>query len=137
MFRLSDLECHTKEAFFNGLRPEYRAMVVHKRDNPDITIMQLLTTVRECEENEENNRRNRQAEYAKAYPPSSTSRPTYGVERANPHSVLTVPQVQGRYGRQDKGHVPIHTAHVESAQGAAVDKEYAPPYSDFNDNNPN
>ena len=30
MFRLGDLEYHAKNAFFNGLCPEYQAMVVHK-----------------------------------------------------------------------------------------------------------
>ena len=30
MFRPGDLEYHTKNAFFNGLWPEYQAMVVHK-----------------------------------------------------------------------------------------------------------
>ena len=59
MFRRGDLERQTKEAFFNGLRPEYQAMVVHKRDDPRIGMTDLLSAVRECEENEENNRRNR------------------------------------------------------------------------------
>ena len=36
MFRRDDLECQTKEAFFNGLKPEYQAMVVHKRDDPTV-----------------------------------------------------------------------------------------------------
>ena len=30
MFRLGDLEYHAKNAFFNGLCPEYQAMVLHK-----------------------------------------------------------------------------------------------------------
>ena len=30
MFQPGDLEYHTKNAFFNGLHPEYQAMVVHK-----------------------------------------------------------------------------------------------------------
>ena len=34
MFCKGDLEHQTKEAFFNGLRSEYQAMVVHKRDDP-------------------------------------------------------------------------------------------------------
>ena len=42
MFRPGDLEYHTKNAFFNGLHPEYQAMVVHKRDNPQASITQLL-----------------------------------------------------------------------------------------------
>ena len=59
MFHKGNLECQTKEAFFNGLRPEYQAMVVHKRDDPTVGTTDLLSTVRECEENQENNRQNR------------------------------------------------------------------------------
>ena len=55
MFRPGDLECQAKEAFFNGLRPEFQSMVVHKRDNPSVSITKLLVTMRECEENQENN----------------------------------------------------------------------------------
>ena len=76
MFRRGDLECQTKEAFFNGLKSEYQAMVMHRRDDPTISITNLLSAVRECEENQENNRRNCRADYAKAYPPSH-SRPAY------------------------------------------------------------
>ena len=80
MFRKGDLERQTKEAFFNGLRSEYQAMVVHKRDDPMIGTTDLLSAVRECEENQENNRHNRRAEYAKVYLPSH-SRPTYHDDR--------------------------------------------------------
>ena len=63
MFRPGNLECQAKEAFFNGLRPEFQSMVVHKRDDPST---KLLVTMRECKENQENNRHNRRVEYAKA-----------------------------------------------------------------------
>ena len=59
MFRLGDLEYHAKNAFFNGLCPEYQAVVVHKRDNPQTSITHLLIAVRECEENEAQNHRSR------------------------------------------------------------------------------
>ena len=42
MFRRGDLKHQTKEAFFNGLKPEYQAMVVHKRDDPTIGTTDLL-----------------------------------------------------------------------------------------------
>ena len=45
MFRLGDLEYHAKNAFFNGLCPEYQAMVIHKQDDPQTTITHLLITV--------------------------------------------------------------------------------------------
>ena len=34
MFRRGNLECQMKEAFFNGLKPEYQVMVVHKKTTP-------------------------------------------------------------------------------------------------------
>ena len=81
MFRRGDLECQTKEAFFNGLKPEYQVTVVHKKDDPTVGTTDLLSAVRKCEENQENNRRNRQADYAKRYPPS-TSRPAIEITTA-------------------------------------------------------
>ena len=59
MFCRGDLERQMKEAFFNGLKPEYQAMVVHKKDDPTVGTTDLLSAVRECEENRENNRHNR------------------------------------------------------------------------------
>ena len=76
MFHRGDLERQTKEAFFNGLKPEYQAMVVHKKDDPTVGTTDLLSAVHECEENQENNKHNQRADYAKSYPPS-TSRPNY------------------------------------------------------------
>ena len=74
MFHRGDLERQTKEAFFNGLKPEYQVMVVHKKDDPTVGMTDLLSAVCECEENQENNRRNRRADYAKTYPPSTSCR---------------------------------------------------------------
>ena len=118
MFCKGDLERQTKEAFFNGLKSEYQAMVVHKRDDPTISITDLLSAVRECEENQENNRHNCQADYAKAYPPSH-SRPAYRDDqnvRVVPLQVPPPPQSTNCY-RSDKRHVdrnvPVHAAQVE------------------------
>ena len=44
MFRRGDLECQTKEAFFNGLKPEYQAMVVHKKDDPTVGTDRLVVS---------------------------------------------------------------------------------------------
>ena len=84
MFRPGDLEYHTKNAFFNGLHVEYQAMVVHKRDDPQASITQLLIAVCECEENEAQHHRSRWAEYTKAYPPSM-SKPPYRTNNTDPH----------------------------------------------------
>ena len=58
MFRPSNLEHQAKEAFFNGLHPEFQSLVVHKRDDPSVSITKLLIAMRECEENQENNQCN-------------------------------------------------------------------------------
>ena len=55
-------------------------MVMHNRDDSMIGTTDLLSAIRECEENQENNRRNHRAEYAKAYPPSH-SLPAYRDDR--------------------------------------------------------
>ena len=77
MFRPGELECQAKEAFFNGLLPEFQLMVVHKRDDPSLSITKLLVAIRECKQNQENNQCNGRAEYAKAYPPSTTRNDYY------------------------------------------------------------
>ena len=69
MFWPGDLEYHAKNAFFNSLHPEFQAMVVHKWDDPQASITQLLIAMHECEENKAQYCRSRWAEYAKAYPP--------------------------------------------------------------------
>ena len=92
MFRPGDLEYHAKNAFFNGLHPEYQAMVVHKQDDPQTSITHLLIAVCECEENEAQHRRSRWAEYAKAYP-LSMSKPPYRSNNTDPHQ-----------GRPDNNH---------------------------------
>ena len=112
MFRPGNLECQAKEAFFNGLHPEFQSMVMHKRDDPSVRIMKLLVAVRECEENQ-NNQHNRRAEYAKAYPPSTTRNDNYRDQDQNTRSNVA-PQNQGqnRY-RQDNRNVPVtmHAMH--------------------------
>ena len=117
MFRLGDLEYHTKNAFFNGLCPEYQAMVVHKRDDPQASITQLLITMHECEENEAQHHRSRRVEYAKAYPPSM-SKPPYRTNNMDPHQQRpdNNHQDQARYHWQDNNNSPnitIHAAQVE------------------------
>ena len=138
MFRPGDLEYHAKNAFFNGLCPEYQAMVIHKRDDPQTSITHLLIAVRECEENEAQHRRSRRAEYAKAYP-SSTSKPPYRTNNTDPHQRRpdNSHQDQTRYHRQDNNgpNVTIHATQVEPAMEIEAEEDYIPPYIDY-DNNP-
>ena len=138
MFCKGDLEHQTKEAFFNGLKSEYQAMVVHKRDDPTISITDLLSAVREHEENQENNRRNCRADYAKAYPPSH-SRPAYRDDRnarVVPPQAPPPPQSTNRY-RSDNHHmdrnVPVHAAQVEPGYDYHYqdDGDYIPEYANY------
>ena len=138
MFRKGDLERQTKEAFFNDLKSEYQAMVMHKRDDPTIGITDLLSAVRECEENQENNRRNRRADYAKAYPPSH-SRPAYRDDRntrAVPPQAPPPPQSTNRYrsdNRRVDRNVPVHAAQVEPGYDYhhQDDGDYIPEYANY------
>ena len=102
-------------------------MVVHRRDDPRTSITDLLTAVRECEENQENNRRSRRLEYARSYPPS-TSRPSYGGP-PNDNRPQEPSRQNNRYPpRQDKT-VAIHAANVEAGP-VAGEGDYQPPYTD-------
>ena len=138
MFRRGDLECQTKEAFFNRLKPEYQAMVVHKKDDPTVGMTDLLSAVCECEENQENNRHNRRADYAKTYPPS-TSCPSYRDNRDHHDNARVPPPApsgQNRY-RHDNRHtdrnVPIRAAQVELKHEYDYRDEgdYVPEYVDY------
>ena len=147
MFHRGDLERQTKEAFFNGLKPEYQSMVVHKRDDPTVGTTDLLSAVHECEENQENNRRNRRADYAKSYPPS-TSHPSYRDNRDtralppppqgpnwyqhdNRHTERTVPiraaqiEPEHEYGYQDEGSLPEYADYDQGLDQDDVDLTFA------------
>ena len=139
MFWPGDLEYHAKNAFFNGLHPEYQAMVVHKRDGPQASIMQLLITMCECEENEAQHCRSRRAEYAKAYPPSM-SKPPYRTNNTDPHQQRpdNDHQDQTCYRRQDNNNSPnitIHATQVEPTMEIQAEEDYIPQYIDY-DNAP-
>ena len=41
-----------KDAFYNGLREEYKPLIAHKVDKPDIRVSDLLQEMRKIEENE-------------------------------------------------------------------------------------
>ena len=111
------------------------AMVIHKRDDPQTSITHLLIAVRECEENEAQHHRSRWAEYAKAYPPS-TSKPPYRINNTDPHQwrLDNSHQDQTRYCRQDNNcpNVTIHAAQVEPAMEIEAEEVYIPLYIDYN-----
>ena len=55
-----------KDAFYNGLREEYKPLIAHKVDKPDIRVSDLLQDVQKIEENE--------ARRWARYPPSVLAR---------------------------------------------------------------
>ena len=109
-------------------------MVIHKQDDPQTSITHLLIAVRECEENEGQHRRSRQAEYAKAYP-LSTSKPLYRTNNTDPHQrrLDNSHQDQTCYCQQDNNgpNVTIHTTQMKPAMKIEAEEDYIPPYIDY------
>ena len=135
MFQLGDLEYHAKNTFFNGLCPEYQAMVVHKRDDPQVNITQLLIAVHECEENKAQHCRSRWAEYAKAYP-LSMSKPPYRTNNTDPDQRRPDNNHQDQvcYHWQDNNNSPnvtIHATQVEPIMEIQVEEDYIPQCIDY------
>ena len=135
MFQPGDLEYHTKNAFFNGLHPEYQAMVVHKWDDLQASITQLLIAMCECEENEAQHHRSRWVEYTKAYPPS-TSKAPYRTNNMDPHQQRpdNNHQDQTCYHWQDNNNSPnitLHATQVEPTMEIQAEEDYTPQYIDY------
>ena len=65
-----ELERTAQEAFYNGLRDEYKPMVVHMLENPGVTIGDLIEAVRKVESIQERSRIQRQD--ASRYAPSTS-----------------------------------------------------------------
>ena len=55
-----ELERMVQEAFYNGLRDEYKPMVIHMLEHPDITVGDLVEAVRKVESIQERHRIQRQ-----------------------------------------------------------------------------
>ena len=114
-------------------------MVVHKRDDPQTSITQLLNAVHECEENEAQHHRSRWVEYVKAYP-LYMSKPPYRTDNTDPHQWRpdNNHQDQVRYCWQDNNNSPnvtIHAAQVEPPIEIQAEEDYIAPYIDY-DNTP-
>ena len=77
-----ELERMAQEAFYNGLWEEYKPMVIHMLESPDMTIRDLLEAVRKIEAM--NKCQCLQRIDATRYPPSMSltyHRPTYGKDK--------------------------------------------------------
>ena len=68
-YRLGELVRMSKDCFYAGLLPENRPMVVHLKDQPHTTPLDLLRALLEQEENDALTRTR--------YPPSTSSRPSH------------------------------------------------------------
>ena len=68
-YRLGELARMSKDCFYAGLLPENRPMVVHLKDQPHTTPLDLLRVLLEQEEND--------ALTHTRYPPSTSSRPNH------------------------------------------------------------
>ena len=99
-----------------------------------MSITQLLVAVRECEENQENNLHTQWAEYAKAYPPSTTRNDNYrDGDHQNTRSG-TVPQNQRQnHYRQDKRNAPVtvQAMHPNPDVHIQVNDDYLPSYVNY------
>ena len=65
-----------KDAFYNGLREEYKPLIAHKVDKPDIRVSDLLQEVQKIEENK--------ARRWARYPPSVSARNNYNNNSHSP-----------------------------------------------------
>ena len=68
-YRLGELARMSKDCFYVGLLPENRPMVVHLKDQPHTTPLDLLRALLEQEENDALTRTH--------YPPSTSTRPSH------------------------------------------------------------
>ena len=75
-----ELERTAQEAFYNGLREEYKPMVVHMLENPGVTVGDLVEAVRKVESIQERCRIQRQD--ASRYAPSTSyHKPTFEKDK--------------------------------------------------------
>ena len=73
-----ELERTAQEAYYNGLRDEYKPMIVHMLESPDVTVGDLVEVVRKVESIQE--RRRIQRQDAARYPASTSAsyhKPTF------------------------------------------------------------
>ena len=68
-YRPGELARMSKDCFYTGLLPENRPMVVHLKDQPHTTHLDLLRALLEQEEND--------ASTHTCYPPSTSARPSH------------------------------------------------------------
>ena len=118
--RLKDheLERMAQEAFYSGLRDEYKPLVVHLLENPAVTVNDLVEAVRNIEANQEQWQLQRLD--AARYPPSTSqgyNKPTFGNNKDKDKKEDRLAQTKP---------VPIH------AKPAQYESDHSPEDSDDN-----
>ena len=114
--RLHDLELErtAQEAFYNGLCEEYKLMVVHMLESPDVTVRDLVEAIRKIEAM--NEWRCLQRIDATRYPPSMSStynKPTYGKDKDHDKDKK---DQKDKHNGHSRGVFKANPQHVESEE---------------------
>ena len=114
-YRLGELARMSKDCFYAGLLPENCPMVVHLKDQPHTTPLDLLRVLLEQEENDSLTHTH--------YPPSTSTRPSY------PQKSMEHYHRQPTAEKRNDGYT-VHPAQLDTAQAEAVPKADAPIFDD-------
>ena len=115
-----------QEAFYNGLREEYKPMVIHMLESPDVTVGDLVEAVRKIEAMNEH--RHLQQIDATRYPPSMSStynKRTYSKDKYHDNDRK---DHKDKYNDCSGGVIKANAQHVESeveSQSSDEDAEVA------------
>ena len=115
-----------KESFYNGLREEYKPMVVHLKDKPNIRVSDLLQAVRVIEEDNDRGRGRRRD--TGGYPPSVSTRGGYKNDQ-NYQQAKDKPYYWNRDNKPAGTGTPVgvHAAQMEAEpeaeQGKLIDSD--------------
>ena len=117
-YRPGELARMSKDCFYAGLLPENRPMVVHLKDQPHTTPLDLLRALLEQEENDALTRTH--------YPPSTSSRPSHPQKSTE------------RYHRQPAAEnrndgYTVCSAQLDAAQAEVAPEADAPTFDDTMD----
>ena len=114
-YRPGELARMSKDCFYAGLLPENCPMVVHLKDQPHSTPLDLLRALLEPEEND--------ALTCTSYPPSTLSRPSH------PQKSMERYHRQPAAEKRNDGYT-VHPAKLDAAQVEAVPEADSPTFDD-------
>ena len=114
-YRPGELARMSKDCFYAGLLPENRPMVVHLKDQPHTTPLDLLRVLLEQEEND--------ALTHTHYPPSTLTRPSH-PQKSTEHY-----HRQPAAEKRNDGYT-VRPAQLDTAQAEAVPEADAPIFND-------